>query len=188
MLLKIDIAEKLKILIIFIFVLLLPTTTYFVMESTGISVGSSQKKVIYELPYPGILPDHPLFFLKEIRDKINDIITRDYLKKAQLYLKYSDKKAAMAIFLSKKGKHKAAINIFLKGEKYFEKIIFILKEAKKQGTQAPSSFIELLKLSNTKHYELIDEMMKSSPQGLEEEIKKLFDLNLKIKKELETIP
>lgn len=178
----------LKIFFVFIILILLPTMTYFVMETAGISVNTPQKKVVYELPYPGILPDHPLYFFKITRDRINEFLTRDPLKKAHLYLNYSDKRAAMAILLSKKGKHQASINTFSKAEKYFEKIIYLLKQSKKQGNQAPSSFLELLKLSNAKHYELIDEIMKSIPQGMEQDINQLFDLNLKIKKELETMP
>ncbi|MCS6956509.1 MAG: DUF5667 domain-containing protein [Patescibacteria group bacterium] len=177
-----------KIFLIFITLIVLPAMTYFVMGSSGVSINTPQKKVVYELPYPGILPDHPLYFLKIIRDRINEFLVRDYLKKAQLYLNYSDKRVAMALALAKKGKHQASISAFSKAEKYFEKIIFLLKEAKKQGNQAPSSFLELVKLSNAKHNELIGEIMKLSPQGLQEDINQLFDLNLKIKKELETIP
>lgn len=177
-----------KIFLVFITLILLPAMTYFVMESTGVSINAPQEKVVYELPYPGILPDHPLYFLKIIRDRINEFLTRDSLKKAQLYLNYSDKRIAMALSLNKKGKYQASINTFSKGEKYFEKIIYLLKEAKKQGNQAPSSFLELVKLSNAKHNELIGEIMKSSPQGLQEDINQLLDLNLKIKKELETMP
>lgn len=177
-----------KFFIIFLSLIILPTTTYFVMESSGVSMNAPQKKVVYELPYPGILPDHPLYFLKIIRDRINEFLTRDNLKKAQLYLNYSDKRVAMALALSLKGKNQAAISSFSKAEKYFEKIIDLLKEAKKQGNQAPSSFIEIIKLSNAKHNELIGEIMKASPAGLQQDINQLLDLNLKIKKELETLP
>ncbi|MCX7955532.1 MAG: DUF5667 domain-containing protein [Patescibacteria group bacterium] len=177
-----------KIFLIFFTIIVFPAMTYFVMESSSVSINTSRERVVYDLPYPGILPDHPLYFLKITRDRINEFLTRDNLKKAYLYLNYSDKRVAMALALAKKGKHQSSINTFSKAEKYFEKIIFLLKEAKKQGNQAPSSFLELVKLSNAKHNELINEIMKSSPQGLQEDINQLFDLNLKIKKELETIP
>lgn len=177
-----------KVFIIFLSLIILPTMTYFVMESSGVSINAPQKKVVYDLPYPGILPDHPLYFLKIIRDRINEFLTRDSLKKAQLYLNYSDKRVAMALALSAKGKHQAALTSFSKGEKYFEKIIYLLKEAKKQGNQAPSSFVEIIKLSNAKHNELIGEIMKAAPQGLQDDINQLLDLNLKIKKELEMLP
>lgn len=179
--------------LIFVFLFLLQTITvykvYYAEELKKESLLKIDKKnVIYELPYPGILPDHPLYFLKIIRDRINDFFIRDPLKKAKLYLNYSDKRAAMALSLNKKGKYQISISTFSKGEKYFLKIIEIIKQSKEKKVSIPSDFIELLKLSNSKHYELINEIMKSSPQGLQEDINQLLDLNLRIKKELETIP
>ena len=41
-----------------------------------------QPKVLYNLPYPGLTPDNPLYFIKAVRDRIIDISTRDTLKKA----------------------------------------------------------------------------------------------------------
>lgn len=179
--------------LIFVFLFFLQTITvykiYYANEpKKEILLKIDKKNVIYELPYPGILPDHPLYFLKIIRDRVNDFFVRDHLKKAKLYLNYSDKRAAMALSLNKKGKYQISISTFSKGEKYFEKIIDIIKQSKEKNLSMPSDFIELLKLSNSKHHELINEIMKSSPQGLQKDINQLLELNLRIKKELETIP
>lgn len=177
-----------KIFVILLSLVIFPATTYFVMESSGEIITTPQNKVVYNLPYPGLLPDHPLYFLKIIRDRINEFLTRDPIKKAQLYLIYSDKRAAMSLALAKKGKAQESLSTFSKGEKYFLKIPPLLKEAKKQGNQAPSSFIEIIKLSNAKHNELIGELIKIIPEGLQKEIDQLFLLNQEVKKELETLP
>src|SRR3989304_6415715 len=58
-------------------------------------------KIVYQLPYPGILPDHPLYTLKAVRDRIQVFLTRDNLKKAEIYLLYSDKRLAMGQELEK---------------------------------------------------------------------------------------
>ncbi|MBI5127263.1 hypothetical protein HZA76_02295 [Candidatus Roizmanbacteria bacterium] len=177
-----------RAILIFLILVILPAMAYFVMESSGASISTPQEKVIYDLPYPGILPDHPLYFLKIVRDRITEFLTRDNIKKAQVYLLYSDKRAAMAMALAKKGKSQPAITTFSKAEKYFSKIPGLLKEVKKQGGQPPSSFVETLKLSNAKHAELIGEMIKTLPEGLQEPLNQLLKLNLEIKKELETLP
>lgn len=177
-----------RAILIFLILILLPMMTYVVMESSGASITTPQEKVIYNLPYPGILPDHPLYFLKIIRDRSTEFLTRDTIKKAQLYLLYSDKRVAMAIALSKKGKSQLAITSFSKGEKYFAKIPELLKTAKSQGSSAPSSFNETLKQSNAKHAELIKELIKTAPEGEQESINQLLELNLSIKKALETLP
>ncbi len=173
-------------LIILFLVLLLPVT-YFVMETSGATINTPQNKVIYTLPYPGILPDHPLYFIKIIRDRINEFMTRDQLKKAEIYLLYSDKRATMAMALAKKGKNKLAIETFSKAEKYFLKVPQLLKSAKEQGSSAPSSFVETVKLANAKHKELIDELIKTFPQGLNEPLTSLSLLNGQAQHELETL-
>ena len=177
-----------RFILIFLFLILIPAMAYFVMESSGASVNTPQEKVIYNLPYPGILSDHPLYFVKIIRDRLTEFLTRDNVKKAQLYLLYSDKRVAMAMTLAKKGKSQPAIEAFSKGEKYFLKIPDLLRAAKEQGGPAPSSFVETLKLSNAKHTELIGELMKTLPESNQSGINGLLKLNLEIKKLLETLP
>lgn len=170
------------------FVIIVPFITYFVLGASDTLVKNPQEKVIYNLPYPGLLPDSPLYITKIIRDRITDFLTRDNLKKAELYLLYSDKRASMSLVLASKGKSQLAIDTFVKGEKYFLKIPELLKSAKKQGTQAPSSFVETLKLSNAKHKELIEELIKILPQGLNQSLILLTDLNQQVKTEIESLP
>lgn len=177
-----------RYLFLIAFIIVIPFATYFVLGATDTIVKTPQEKVIYNLPYPGLLPDSPLYTIKVTRDRITDFLTRDNLKKADLYLLYSDKRTSMSLVLASKGKNKLAIDTFIKGEKYFIKIPELLKSAKKQGTQAPSSFIETLKLSNAKHKELIEELIKTLPQGLDSSLTELTKINEQVKSEIESIP
>ncbi|MCL4363764.1 DUF5667 domain-containing protein [Patescibacteria group bacterium] len=177
-----------RAILICLILIILPAMTYVVMESSGASVSTPQEKVVYDLPYPGILPDNPLYFLKIIRDRITEFLTRDNLKKAQLYLLYSDKRVAMAMALAKKGKNQEALSTFSKAEKYFVKIPELLKENKSQGGQTPSSFVETLKLANAKHAELITELMKTLPEGSQDSLNQLLKLNQSVKVAVETLP
>ena len=177
-----------RYLLLIAFVIAVPFATYFVLGASDSSVKTPQEKVVYNLPYPGLLPDSPLYLTKIVRDRITDFLTRDNLKKAQLYLLYSDKRAAMSLVLAHKGKSQLAIDTFTKGEKYFLKIPGLLTSAKKQGGQAPSNFIETLKLSNAKHKELIEELIKILPQGLNQSLIVLTDLNQQVKTEIESLP
>jgi hypothetical protein len=170
------------------FIVIVPFVTYFVLGATDTLIKTPQEKVIYNLPYPGLLPDSPLYITKVLRDRITDFLTRDNLKKAELYLLYSDKRVSMSLVLASKGKSQLAIDTFIKGEKYFLKIPGLLILAKKQGAQAPSSFVQTLKLSNAKHKELIEELIKTLPQGLNESLTQLSDLNQQIRREIESLP
>lgn len=148
------------------------------------SIVLNQSKVVYELPYPGILPDHPLYLLKAVRDKTLDVFTRDNIKKAELYLLLSDKRTAMAISLVKKGKDKLALTTMSKAEKYFLKIPSLLKASKKQGVNPQAELINKLKLSNAKHKEIIEDLIKDLPQGQTETINEIMRLNEEINKEI----
>lgn len=176
-----------RLIIVLFVVLAIPAFGYFVMESSGATVVTPSQKVVYDLPYPGLLSDSPLYFVKITRDRITEFLTRDNLKKAQLYLLYSDKRAAMAVALAQKGKNSQAIDALSKAEKYFLKIAPLLKEAKKQGTSPDSSFVETLKLSNSKHAELTGELIKTLPTGFDEQLRQIEALNLQVKKDLESL-
>lgn len=182
--------KKFSRLLLIVFVLvLLPISAYFlfVIDSAGATIDVPQEKVIYNLPYPGILSDNPLYFLKVARDYLTEFLTRDNVKKAQLYLLDSDKRVAMAMVFVKMGKNSQSIEAFSKGEKYFLKIIPLLQDAKKQGSSAPSSFVETLKLSNAKHKELILELLKTLPQGLNDQINQIGVINTEIKHGLDKL-
>lgn len=166
------------------FILLIPFLTY-VMEY--VPVIAVQEAVVYNLPYPGILPDNPLYIVKAVRDQLLIFGTRDNVKKAQLYLLLSDKRMAMAILLAKKGKEKQAIDTASKGEKYFFEIPGLLIDAKKQGSGSSSEFVDTLKLSNAKHKEILDTFLKELPQGLNDSINSVLQINAQIQKKLETL-
>lgn len=165
----------------FLFILVLPGL--MILRSQGpLVVG--QDKVVYTLPYPGLLPDHPLYFAKVVRDRILEFTTRDTIKKAELYLLLSDKRLAMAMDLSVKGKDKLAVTTFSKAEKYFEKIQDLLITSKKQGVSPSADFINRLKMSNIKHRQIGEMFLKELPQGQADTIESSLELNGRIKKRL----
>jgi hypothetical protein len=118
-----------------ILVVAIPLTVYL---SEVVEV-KAENKVAYQLPYPGILPDHPLYFLKALRDRLHLFFNRSLQKKAEIYLLYSDKRAASAQILLEKGKEKMALDTLAKGEKYFFEIPFLIEQAKKQGQSFPKN-------------------------------------------------
>lgn len=171
-------------LFVTLFIFLIPFLTY-VIDYTP--VNAVQETVIYTLPYPGILPDNPLYIFKAIRDQLIIFGTRDNVKKAQLYLLLSDKRIGMAISLSKKGKEKQAIEVAGKAEKYFFNIPQLLIDAKKQGSGSSSEFIQTLKLSNAKHREILDSFLKDLPQGLNNAINEVIKINEQVKKSIDKL-
>ena len=106
--------------------------TYAITESLSASQ-SSQQKVSYELPYPGLLPDSPLYFLKIIRDKTVGFLISDPLRKAEFDLLQADKRLNAGIYLFNKGKTSLAISTVSKAENYFTQALDEMGDAKMQG-------------------------------------------------------
>jgi len=144
--------------------------------------------VIYELPYAGITPENPLYFFKQLRDQIKEFLTRDFIQKAEFLLTYSDKRVHIAIILAQEGKTRESVEVLADAEEKAMRIPGLLKESKKQGTAPSERFVYTLKLSNTKHKEIIQEIAKMFPQGQDEEVlSALIDLNQRIATELERL-
>lgn len=158
-----------------------------VPKNTPQEIKIEAKKIDYVLPYPGILPDHPLYFLKAIRDRLLDFFTRDYIKKAQLYLLFSDKRINMALYLTKKGKWRLAATTASKGEKYALKMVQMLEVSKKQGVSPEGDFVLKAKLSNEKHREAIETILKDTPQGERKALEEVLYLNRQVKERLATL-
>lgn len=172
---------------VFIVLILFFTVPIFYLANYSQTISIEDKKTVYELPYPGILPDHPLYFFKVVRDGIWAFSTRENLKKAEIYILFSDKRAKMAQSLNKKGKIDLAISTMSKGEKYFIKIPKLLKDYKSQGGALKQETIDRVRSSNNKHEEIIQELLKSSPEGTQYRITEILKLNQSSRNQLESL-
>ena len=120
------------------------------------------KKVEYELPYPGLLPDSPLYSLKAFRDAIIGFLISDPLKKANFYLLQADKRLSAGLSLiENKKNYSLAESTISKGENYFEKAIGKVQEAKTQGMDIKDIASRLL-TSSKKHQEVIANLIKNA--------------------------
>ena len=89
------------------------------VESTREGELESRSFVIaYALPHPGLLPGHPLYRLKMIRDQIRLFFTNQPTRRASLLLHYADKRLAAAGVLATEGKLGLASETAAKAEMY----------------------------------------------------------------------
>lgn len=172
-----------RILFISFFIFLVFLSTYFIANFTY-SKEPEQKKIEYNLPYPGILPDNPLYPIKNLRDNLLIFFTRDQIKKTELFLLLSDKKIYMTRSLMKTGKWELVAKTAQEAEEFFLKIPPLLASSKKQGASANEDFIKRLTLSSAKHREILDELLTKSPEIYKGELKKALALNEEISKKL----
>lgn len=118
------------------------------------------KNIEYNLPYSGLLPDSPLYFLKVMRDAVVDFLIADPLKKAEFYILQADKRMSAGMQLAqKKDKYALAESTISKAENYFDKAISKTNEAKNQGMEIREIKEKMIKASK-KHQEIINNIMK----------------------------
>jgi len=109
--------------------------------------------VDYYLPYPGILPDHPLYWLKMIRDRVQLWLTTNPLAKAEKLLLYADKRLGAGWALVEGNKKELGVTTLTKAEKYLERAVMETKKLGEGGDEM--RFKERLGKATMKHKEVL---------------------------------
>lgn len=99
----------------------------------GVSEMTEEGEVMYELPYPGLLPGHYLYPLKMMRDRVVEWLTFDRGKKIELMVLYADKRMAAAKVLLERGEEDLGVETGLKAMMYQERAISMIEEIKAEG-------------------------------------------------------
>lgn len=132
------------------FALLLLPTMVFAATATP-----TAQPVQYDLPYPGILPNNPLYFAKQARDWILDKLIMDPVKKTEFYILQGDKRLVMGVDLSASGNRALGEQTISKGEKYMNNAMATLLSLKTQGGDVPAYITDHLAQSLAKHAEVL---------------------------------
>jgi len=138
-----------------------PNTSF--QEGQGVVLGESIE-IDYYFRYPGrILPDHPLWFLKALRDRVWLLLTTNPSRKAELKLLFADKRVVSAKILFERGKPELGVSTLTKAEKYLEEACNLEKENREKGLDT-SEFLSTLAKASLKHRQTIDEILKLAPE------------------------
>lgn len=121
--------------------------------------------VEYVLPYPGILPDNPLYVLKKFRDAILELIIADPVKKSEFYLLQSDKHLNAAVLLLVKEKKELAVAELTKSDTQLQKSLGKLNELGAGGRDWPGEVSEKLAKALVKRREMYG-IWQSSQTGV----------------------
>ncbi len=148
-------------------------------ELVGSEVGTSEANMgeDYYLPYPGILPDHSLYFLKMIRDRFRLVVTRDQAAKFDLLVLYADKRIGAAEVLVKGGKDNLGVTTAIKAERY----LFDAAEAS-EGLEEES--LNRLKKSVAKHKSILDEMVDNLETDQRDRLEEALESNKMVVEDL----
>lgn len=162
------------------------------VEIPGFSTESTvSSKVNYELPYPGMLPDNPFYFLKVARDTIVKALINDSFKKAQFSLLTGQKRLYAGKMLIDKGNTNLANETIAKSNNYLHEALGAIEDAKKENPKSPDirPFLDQFRTVTLKHTEILDELIKrvdgNEKEKLTEERKKVHDIKNKVEGHLE---
>lgn len=128
------------------------------------ATGEAKQKIEYYLPYPGVLPDSPLYKVKMVRDRISMWLTFGEEKKAERELLYADKRINAAVVLSEGGKKSLGVSTATKASKYLYGSFVKLEKAAKSGKDVKSMLLKLGKAS-AKHAEILEKMAMETDGG-----------------------
>jgi hypothetical protein len=151
------------ILTLTLFLFTFTTMPSYAQEITPvISLSPTPVVFSYSLPYPGLLPGHPLYFLKSLRDKLWGAMISNALKKAEFDLLQADKAIAAADLLYKqKAESKVILSVLNDARVYFDEAIVKSIAADKQGMDS-SDLVKRLLVANRKHQEVVRELTKTT--------------------------
>lgn len=155
-----EISNVMKKALLILIILLLFSNSSKALAKDEATQAAEIIQVEYELPYPGILPDNPLYYLKAIRDNLLKFFITDPLRKTEFDLLQSDKRLGAAKSLLAKGKAELAITTLSKSGNYFDDAISQIQIARKQGKDIKPLLDNLLN-SSKKHQQIIKEMEKN---------------------------
>lgn len=139
----------------------------------------------YNLAYPGILPDHPLYKLKVLRDRISASLTSDPKKKIDFYLLQADKGILATAILVDKNKIELAEQTALKAEHNMTLASNTLKAYyPRQNPEAYKALLARLETASLKHQEVLNSLLERVPEDQKNTFKAVIDFS---KRNLETI-
>ena len=120
-----------------------------------------------------ILPDHPLYFLKSLRDTLVNLLITDPVKKAEFALLRSDKFIGMGTMLAQKGQWKLASDTFESSNAEMKKAVDALTGQQKNSVTVPAHLVESVNQSIAKHIEVLkgivaDQTVSDRVQGVKD--------------------
>jgi hypothetical protein len=134
----------------------------------------SAQKVEYYLPYPGILPDSPLYRVKAFRDRVQLAFTLNGTRKAEKELFYADKRINAAVELINGGKSSLGVSTATKAEKYLDQAARRAIAISESGEDV-KSLLNIVSTSASKHIEIMESLLTQVSASDQLVLKKSID-------------
>ncbi|MFH1309167.1 MAG: DUF5667 domain-containing protein [Candidatus Omnitrophota bacterium] len=128
------------------------------------------------LPDPGMLPDNPLFILKDWSEKIGTFFTFDDEKKAERFLKLSERRLAEADAMREKGKPEIAERHMVKYQEQLEHALAKAEKAKENGKNMDAVLTRLSE-ATLRHEEHMAEVYERAPEKAQKGLERAMEMS-----------
>lgn len=143
--------------------------------SSSLNLTNQESSVDYYFASAGgVLPDHPLWGLKVLRDKFWLFLTPGLTRKSELNLLFSDKRLMAAKVLNQRGRYDLAYNTIFKSQNYFMEAARLEEEARKKGDNTDELLLLLTK-SSLAHKEIIISLQDAFSDDLKSQLAPLVE-------------
>lgn len=181
-----------KILFVFLALIMVGVSVVKAREEGGIEMEIKDKAVVYKedviaresevivkeevnyyLPYPGLLPDHPLYFLKMMRDRLKEWKTFDQARKAEYFVNLADKRMGAGRALIEGDEDELGVTTYRKASRYLKKAIEKISELEGEGREM-GDLANRIEQATLKYDEVMERSGANNPdlRGQIEEIRK----------------
>lgn len=138
----------------------------FSFSNTGLENGNQNLSFDYYFVSSGeVLPDHPFWIIKALRDKFWLFLTPGLTRKSELNLLFSDKRLMAAKILAQRKKYDLSYDTVLKSHNYFVEAVNLESEARRKGYNTDELLLLLTKASLA-HKETINSIKDDFPDDL----------------------
>ena len=118
----------------------------------------------YELVYPGtVLPGHPLWFAKVLRDQLWLAMTTNSTRKAELSLLFADKRLSAARQLFENKDYENGYTTLAKAEYYLQRAIDLEEQSRGQGADT-ISVLNRIANASLKHRFIVQDLLLVTPE------------------------
>jgi hypothetical protein len=152
-----------RLIVLLLLIIVLPVNKLYAQEEA-----TTSGEIEYQLAYPGILPDHMLYKVKVLRDKLQSFLISTPKNKISFFLNQADKGMFATLLLSEKQKGDLAVETALKAE---HNMTLVNTQISQMSEKPEQELFNNLKTAHAKHQETLN----SAKSHLNQEQQKTID-------------
>jgi hypothetical protein len=153
-----------------------------IFTSIAYAKESSAARIQYDLAYPGILPDNPLYKLKLLRDKITSFLITDPKKRVEFYILQADKGILAAAMLIDKRNIALAEQTALKAE---HNMTLLNNDFPRMPKKPDNELFTKLKTASLKHQEVLSSLIERVPADKRKTFEQVVEFSIRNSKMVE---